>query len=257
MSLSSWFSLEGKVAVVTGGSSGIGRAIALTFAGAGADVTVCSRTPHKLESVAGEIRKLGRRSLAVPADITQKSAVDNLVQKTIGEFGKIDILVNNAGTGILLPLVDHEEEDWDLVMNTNLRGYYLCSRAVGKKMIEQRSGNIISISSVRGIEAFPGRASYCVSKAGVVMLTKVLALELVGYNIRANAIAPGFFKTELTLPRWKDAATRQKIAAEIPMGRWGELDEVASAALYLASGASSYVTGHTLVVSGGQACDSL
>ena len=255
MNLSSKYSLEDKVAIVTGAGRGIGKAISLGFADAGADVVVCSRTPEQLEEVAEEIKGCGRRALALPTDITKKKDVDNLVQKTINEFGKIDILVNNVGTGILLSMVDHEEEDWDLVMNTNLKGYYLCSRAVGKKMMEQKSGNIISISSVRGLEAFPGRASYCISKAGVIMLTKVMAVELVGYNIRANAIAPGFFKTELTMPRWEIPEERQKIIAGIPMGRWGEMDEIASAALFLASDASSFVTGHTLVVSGGEACD--
>ena len=255
MNLSSKYSLEGKVAIVTGAGRGIGKAISLGFAEAGADVVVCSRTPEQLNEAVKEIKKLGRRTLAVPADITKKADVDNLVQKTMDEFGKIDILVNNAGTGVLLPLVDQEEDDWDLVMNTNLRGYYLCSRAVAKKMIEQKSGNIISISSVRGLEAYPGRASYCVSKSGVIMLTKVMAVELAGYNIRANAIAPGFFKTELTMPRWEIPEERQKITAGIPMGRWGEMEEIASAALFLASDASSFVTGHTLVVSGGEACD--
>jgi len=255
MNLSTKYSLEDKVAIVTGAGRGIGKGISLGFAEAGAEVVVCSRTPEQLKGTVEEIKKYGRRTLAVPTDITKKADVDNLVQKTVDEFGKIDILVNNAGTGILLPLVEHEEEDWDLVMNTNLRGYYLCSQAVGKKMIEQKSGNIISISSVRGLEAFPGRASYCVSKASVIMLTKVMAIELAGYNIRANAIAPGFFKTELTMPRWEIPEERQKITANIPMGRWGEMDEIASAALFLASDASSFVTGHTLVVSGGEACE--
>ena len=255
MSLSTKYSLEGKVAIVTGAGRGLGKAISLGFAGAGADVVVCSRTPEQLKGTAEEIKQHGRRTLAVPTDITKKADVDNLVQKTIDEFDKIDILVNNAGTGVILPLIDQEEDDWDLVMNTNLRGYYLCSRAVAKKMIERKSGNIINIASIRGIEAYPGRASYCVSKAGVIMLTKVMAVEMVGYNIRANAIAPGFVKTELTMPSWEDPETRQKLTAKIPMGRWGEMDEIASAALFLASDASSFVTGHTLVVSGGQACE--
>lgn len=247
------FSLEGRVAIVTGGSKGIGKAIALTFAEAGADMVVCSRALADLESVAEEIRRLGRRSLAVSADITQQAAVDNLVQKTIAEFGNIDILVNNAGIGILLPLVEHSEEDWDRVVDTNLKGYYLCSRAVGKRMIDQKKGNIISISSVRGLAAYPGRAGYCISKAGVIMLTRVLALELASYNIRANAIAPGFVRTELTRPLWDDPETLQRITAEIPLGRWADLSEITSVALFLASDASSYITGHTVLVSGGLA----
>jgi len=243
--------LEGKTAIVTGGSRGIGKAISLIFAEAGADVVICGRTIADLEAVAQEIRGLGRRCLAVPADITQKAAVDNLVRKTIDEFGVIDILVNNAGTGILLPLLEHSEEDWDRVIDTNLKGYYLCSRAVGRRMIDQKKGNIISISSIRGLEAYPGRGAYCVSKAGVIMMTRVLALELSSYNIRANAIAPGFVRTELTESSWADPKTREQITAQIPMGRWGTLNEIANVALFLASDASSYITGHTIVVSGG------
>jgi len=251
MSLPS-LSLEGKVAVVSGGSRGIGKAIALTFAEAGADVVVCSRdTDGKLEPTAEEIRKLGRRSLAVPTDITQKAAVDNLVQRTMDEFGAIDILVNDAGTLIRAPVVEHREEDWDKVMDTNLKGYYLCSQAVGKIMMDQKRGNIISITSMRGIVASSGRVSYSVSKAGVIMFTRVLALELASYNIRVNAIAPGWIRTELTQPLWSNPEALREIDATIPMGRWAMANEMANVALFLASDVSSYVTGHTLVADGG------
>ncbi len=244
-------SLEGQVAIVTGGGTGIGRGIALEFAKAGADVVVTSRKLANLEKVAEEVIALGRRSLAVRTDISRKTDVANLVQRVMDEFGAIDILVNNAGTIVRASLLEHSEEDWDAVLDTNLKGYYLCSQAVGRRMVERKKGNIINISSVRAITAAPGRASYCVSKAGVPMLTRVLALELAHYNIRANAIAPGWVKTNLNEVLWGDPETYKEITAKIPMGRWAELSEIASAALFLASDASSYMTGHTFVVDGG------
>jgi len=245
------FTLEGRVAIVTGGGTGIGRGIALEFAKAGADVVVASRWLAVLEEVSREVTALGRRSLAVQTDISRKADVDNLVQRVMDEFGSIDILVNNAGTVVREPLLKHSEQDWDTVLDTNLKGYYLCSQAVGRRMMEQKKGNIINIASIMGVKAARGRVSYSVSKAGVVMLTRVLALELVDYNIRVNAIAPGFVKTEINKVQWGDPNTYKQITATIPMGRWAELNEIASVALFLASGASSYVTGRTIVVDGG------
>ncbi len=246
-----YFSLEGQVAIVTGGGTGIGRSIALEFAKAGADVVVGSRKLANLEKVAEEVRALGKRSLAVPVDIAKKTEVDNLVQRVMDEFGSIDILVNNAGTIVRASLLEHSEQDWDRVLDTNLKGYYLCSQAVGRRMVEQKRGNIINISSIRGIAAAPGRASYAVSKAAVLMLTRVLALELASYNIRVNAIAPGWVKTELNKVQWSDPKAYKEITDPIPMGRWAELSAIASVALFLASDASSYITGHTIVVDGG------
>jgi len=247
-----YFSLEGRVAIITGGGTGIGRSIALEFAKSGADVVVTSRKLANLEKVAEEVRALGKHSLAIQTDISRKTDVDNMVQRVMDEFGVIDILVNNAGTIVRASLLEHSEEDWDAVLDTNLKGYYLCSQAVGKRMVEWKKGNIINIASVRAITADTGRASYCVSKAGVPMLTRVLALELAHYNIRANAIAPGWVKTNLNEVLWGDPETYKQIAAKIPMGRWAELSEIASVALFLASDASSYMTGHTIVVDGGQ-----
>jgi NAD(P)-dependent dehydrogenase (short-subunit alcohol dehydrogenase family) len=245
-------SLEGKIAIVTGGSRGIGRAIALAFAGAGADVVVCSRDlDGKLGTVAEEIKGLGRRSLAVPTDVMQKAALDNLVQKTMAEFGAIDILVNNAGTSVRKSVLEHTDEDWNKVIDTNLTSYFLCSRAVAKIMTQRKKGNIISIASVRGIQGASGRIGYNVSKAGVIMLTRVLALEFASDNIRVNAIAPGWIKTEMTAPLMNDPKACKEIDATIPMGRWAEPDEMANVALFLASDMSSYVTGHTLVADGG------
>jgi NAD(P)-dependent dehydrogenase (short-subunit alcohol dehydrogenase family) len=245
-------SLKGKVALVTGGSRGIGKGIALMFAEAGADVAICSRHLDELEVAAEEIRKLGRRALAVRADVTVKADVDNLIEKTVAEFGGIDILVNNAGTVIVKPLPEYAEEDWDRVLNTNLKSCYLCARAVSLKMIErQKGGNIINIASTRGIEAATGRIGYSVSKSAVFMLTRVLALELVGYGIRANSIAPGYVQTKLTEFLWKDPKIAAETVARVPMKRWGTVTDIASAALFLASDASSYMTGQAVVVDGG------
>ncbi len=246
-------SLEGQVAVVTGGRRGIGRVIALTFAEAGADVAVCDMVVEggEMEAVVEEIRKLGRRSLAVPVDITNKADVDNMVQRVMDEFGVIDILVNNVGIIVRASLLEHSEEDWDRVLDTDLKGYFLCCRAVGTKMVERKKGNIINIASVAAITAETGKAGYCVSKAGVVMLTRVLARELASHNIRVNAIAPGSVRTEMSKRLWSDPETYKQITAEIPMGRVAEPSDIASVALFLASDASSYVTGHTIVVDGG------
>jgi NAD(P)-dependent dehydrogenase (short-subunit alcohol dehydrogenase family) len=246
------FSLEGKVAIVTGGSKGIGREIALAFAEAGADVVVCSRAlDGQLEAVAGEIRKLGRRSLAIPTDITQKVSIDNMVKRTLDEFSVIDILVNNAGILVVTPFLEHSEEIWDLVMDTNLKGSLLCSQAVVRKMIDQKKGNIINMSSIRGLRAGRDRVAYCVSKAGVIMMTQVMALELAPYHIRVNAIAPGWIKTQLNERLWRDPGNRKKIEATVPLGHLAEPDTIAGAALFLASDVSSYITGHTLAVDGG------
>ena len=247
-------SLEGKVAIVTGGKRGIGKAIALAFAEAGADVVVCSRRVKdgELTAVADEIQRLGRRSLAVQADITKKTDIDNLVQKVMDEFGVIDVLVNNAAMNIMAPLLELREDGWDKVMNTDLKGYYLCSQVVGKIMAAQKTGNIINMASRGGLKASQNVGAYCIAKAGVVMLTRVLALELASYNIRVNAIAPGTVKTKFSEPFWKDPEMLKRSEAEIPLGYIPETSDIVGSALFLASDASSYITGHTIVVDGGR-----
>ncbi len=248
------FSLEGKTAIVTGGKRGIGRAIALAFAQAGADVAVCGRVIEdgELRAVADEIQRLGRRSLAIQADISRKTDVDNLVQRVMDQLGGIDILVNNAAISLSASLLDMPEDVWDETINTDLKGYYLCCQAVGKRMVERKKGSIISISSRVGIRAAINSGAYCVAKAGVLMLTRVLALELANYNVRVNAIAPGWVKTEMTKSHWSVPEALKQLESVIPMGRFGEPCEIAGAALFLASDASSYITGHTIVVDGGR-----
>lgn len=247
-------SLRGKVAIVTGAKRGIGRAIALGFAEAGADVVVCTREPEgdKLETVAKEIRKLGRRSLAIQADVSCKGDVDNLVQKTTDEFAVIDILVNNAGIIHRKSLLEHSEEDWDRVIGTDLKGSFLCAQAAGKIMIEQKRGNIINISSIRSVKVAPERGAYCIAKAGMAMLTKVLAVELAKYNIRVNSLAPGWVKTKQNEVIRRQPGGLNQILAEIPLGWMAEPSDMVGAALFLASDASRYITGQTIFVDGGQ-----
>ena len=247
------FSLKDKVAIVTGGSRGIGKAIALAFAQAGADVVVCSRTLPDLEKVAEEIRALGRKSLAVPTDIISKSSIDNMVNMTVQEFGTIDILVNNAvRLTISSPLLNLREDGWDKMMNIDLKGYYLCSQAAGKVMLNSEKGNIINIASTLAFRPLPEVGAYCIAKAGVVMLTKVLAVELAKYNIRANAIAPGLTKTKFSEEARSDLSWLRLREAANPLGRIAEPSDVVGAALFLACDASSYITGQTICVDGGQ-----
>ena len=248
------FSLEGKVAIVTGGKRGIGKAIALAFAEAGADVAVCSRVikDGELQAVANEIQGLGRRSLAVQADITRKTDVDNLVQRVVDEFTAIDILVNNAGIYFVdPPLLDVPEGDWDKIINVNLKGHYLCSQAVGKRMVDRKAGNIINIASELAIKPSSEAGVYCIAKAGVVMLTRVLAKELASYNIRVNAIAPGAARTKILEYLLSDPEALKQCEAQIPLGRIAEPGDIIGTALFLASEASSYITGHTILVDGG------
>ncbi len=248
------FSLEGKVALVTGSRRGIGEAIALTFAKAGADVGVADKVVEDgmLQAVADEIRKLGGRSLPIQTDITRETDVDNMVQKMIDEFGKIDILVNDAAVLISKPLLEQTLRDWDTTMDIDLKGYFLCSKAVSQKMIERKQGNIINMASTAAFKAGKLVGAYYVAKAGVVMLTKVLALELVSHNIRVNAIAPGVVRTELERHVWSNPELLKRTESGIPMGRLADPGDIVGAALFLACDSSSYMTGQTIILDGGR-----
>lgn len=247
------FSLQDRVAIVTGARRGIGKAIALTFARAGADVAVCDYVIEggELEAVAEEIRAIGRRSLAHQTDVSRKSEVDSFVKAVENELGPVDILVNNAGISRGSVLIQQTEEEWQAVIDTNLKGCFLCSQAVGKGMIERRKGNIINIASGAGIRGFAGRNAYNVSKAGIIMVTKVLARDLAKYGIRVNALAPTNLKTEMTRGLWENPKALAAEEARIPLGRLGEVDDMTGPALFLASDASSYITGDTIVIDGG------
>jgi len=247
------FTLKGRVSIVTGSRQGIGKAIALSLAGAGSDVVVCDYTVAngQLDTVAEEIQKLGQRSLAIQADVSRKADVDNLVHKVMDEFDAIDILVNNAGIIIRVPLMDTPEEDWDKVIDTDLKGYYLCAQAVGKKMMARKRGTIINIASSLGMKVQKKTGAYCIAKAGVIMLTRVLAVELGSYNIRVNAIAPGVVQTEFSKPLWGDPEIRKQREAMTPLGRFAEPADMVGTVLYLVSDFSGQVTGQTILVDGG------
>jgi NAD(P)-dependent dehydrogenase (short-subunit alcohol dehydrogenase family) len=248
----SFLSLEGKVALVTGGSRGIGRAIALTFADAGADVAVASRKLPDLEKVADEIRAMGRKALPVTAHARKVDDLEKLVQQVTGEFGRIDILVNNAATNPAMgPIVETEEAVYDHIMETNLKGYFMLSRFVGQGMRDRKSGNIINISSAGGVSPAEGLGPYCISKAGINMLTKAMALELGPYNIRVNAIAPRIVKTDFSKALWTNEKLMDMEFKFTPLKVVATPEEIAQIALLLASGATNYMTGHILTVNGG------
>ena len=246
------FRLDGKVALVTGGSRGIGKAIALGLAEAGADIIIASRKLPNLEAAAHEISQTGRRVLTVAANVRHLPEVDDLVQKSLGEFGRIDIVVNNAGTNPVFGSVFNvEEKAWDVIMGLNLKSYFFLSQAVGKIMREKGGGTIINISSEDSVRPEVGLGVYSISKAGINMLTQVLAQEWGQYNIRVNTIAPGIVKTSFSVTLWENPV-RAKVATDsTALGRLAESDDMVNAAIYLASDASSYVTGQLLLIDGG------
>ncbi|WAM35253.1 3-oxoacyl-[acyl-carrier-protein] reductase [Caldicellulosiruptor acetigenus] len=242
--------LKDKVALITGASRGIGRAIALKFAQNGANVIInYSSSQSQAEELKEEIEKIGTKAMIIKCDVSNADEVSQMFSQVEKEFGRLDILVNNAGItkdGLILRM---NEEDFDKVIAINLKGAFLCARAAAKMMVKQRSGNIINISSVVGIAGNIGQANYAASKAGIIGLTKSLAKELASRNIRVNAIAPGFIKTDMT--EVLSDKVKEVMLSSIPLGRFGEADEVANVALFLASNLSSYITGQVIVVDGG------
>jgi NAD(P)-dependent dehydrogenase (short-subunit alcohol dehydrogenase family) len=253
MSILSKFSLEGKVALVTGGKRGLGRAMALGFADAGADVAICSRvlTDGELEATADDIRRLGRRALAIQADVSCKADVERMVNQVESEFGTIDILVNNAGQFIEIANMELSEEDWDAVHATHLKGSFLCSQAAGRVMIKHNKGAIINIASLVGIRPIPKPGGYTAAKGGLIMFTESMAMELAPHKIRVNAIAPGFTKTKMNDRITQHPEILKKFQQAIALGRIGETEEIATTAIFLASEAAGYITGTTIIADGG------
>ncbi len=248
--------LDHKVAIITGGGTGIGQSIALEFAKEGADVVVCSRNMANLGKVVEEIKALGRRSLAIATDVGVKEQVQNMVKQTVDKFSRVDILVNNAGVLRRGPLLEVTEQDWDEVMDTDLKGVFLCTQAVAKRMIEQKYGKIINISSICGRGgALPRLSSYSAAKAGVIQLTKSAALELSPYGININAIAPGAVITPITYFQRTPEQVEQFMEDSKKLsvlGRLGDTQDIANLALFLASDDSSFICGETIAIDGGR-----
>ncbi|MED4831699.1 3-oxoacyl-[acyl-carrier-protein] reductase [Geobacillus stearothermophilus] len=242
--------LEGKIALVTGASRGIGRAVALELARQGANVVVnYAGSEAKANEVVEMIRSLGREAIAVQADVARAEDVERLVKTALDQFGRLDILVNNAGITRDNLLMRMKEEEWDAVINTNLKGVFLCTKAVTRPMMKQRGGRIINIASVVGVIGNPGQANYVAAKAGVIGLTKTAARELASRNITVNAVAPGFITTDMTEALSEEL--KGEMLKQIPLARFGEPDDVARVVAFLASDAAGYMTGQTLHVDGG------
>jgi NAD(P)-dependent dehydrogenase (short-subunit alcohol dehydrogenase family) len=247
----SLFDLTDRVAMVTGGSRGLGRGMALALAAVGAHVVPVSRTRAGVEAVAEEVRALGRRALPLTADITDETQVQEMVQRAIKEFDRIDILINSAGTVLLKPTPEYPVEEWERVIRVNLEGTFLCCKEVGKVMIQQRRGKIINMSSVRGLQGRANDPAYPASKGAVNLLTRSLAIEWAPMGISVNAIAPTFIRTDLNASLLEDSQVRDWVLSRIPMGRLGQIWDLFGAAVFLASPASDFITGHVLYVDGG------
>ena len=248
--------LKGKYAIVTGSASGIGREIVLTLAAEGASVTVADWNAEGAEAVAREIASSGGTARAAQVDVTDSGLVEELVSSTVAAYGSVDILVNVAGFGFNSPIVDMAEEDWDRVLGVNLKGQFLCCRAVGRRMIEQGTGGrIINIASTAANNARYAGGAYCAAKAGVVQLTKVLALELGEFGITVNSVGPGFTETPATVESSEEY--RENFFAQVPAQRFGQPRDIANAVLFLASPASSYVNGQAIYVDGGYSAGKL
>ncbi len=241
--------LDGKVALITGAAQGIGKAIALMLAKNGADIVVSDINLEKAQETSREIEAMGRRSMAIKVDVSKSEEVEQMVEKIINEFGKIDILVNNAGITRDKLILRMTEEDWDAVLNVNLKGTFNCTKAVIRHMSKQKSGKIVNIASVSGEMGNPGQANYSASKAGVIGFTKTIAREFAQRGINVNAIAPGYIETPMTdiLPE----KVKEELKKMIPLERLGKPEDVAQAVLFLVSEASSYITGQVLNVNGG------
>lgn len=249
--LGTLFGLGGQVALVTGGGKGIGRELALALAAAGADIVVASRTLSEVESTSAEIGRMGRRSLAHRLDVTDPRSSQDLVQCVQAELGHLDILVNCAGYVAVRPALEVVESEWDIMVDTNLKGLFFCCQAAGRVMVEQGRGKIINIASALGLVGLEDRAAYAASKGGVIQLTRALAVEWAPYNITVNAIAPTTTMTGETRHFYADAASYAAKARDIPLRRLGTPDDLVGAVVFLASPAADFVTGHTLVVDGG------
>jgi 2-deoxy-D-gluconate 3-dehydrogenase len=243
--------LDGRAAIVTGASRGLGRAMALALAGAGADVALASRSVAGLEVTARAIEKLGRRALVVPTDVTVYSQVEALVERAAQTLGRLDILVNNSGIASVIPAAEMPPEDFRRTVEVNLVGVFNGCRAAAGRLIAQKSGKIINLASVLGASGLPGYAAYSASKGGVIALTRALAVEWARYNIQVNAMAPGWFVTDMNSQAFDDPKVRERLLRDVPARRTGRLEEIGPLVVYLASPASDYMTGQAVFLDGG------
>lgn len=247
------FSLQGKVAIVTGASRGIGRSIALGFAGAGAAVTLAARSVDDLETLKKEIEADGGRALVAQTDVRDRESLQAMVDATVAEFGKVDVLVNNAGgSNFMAPIVTMRPEGWEKIRGLNYDSVFHATQIAAQAMLGNGSGSIINIASVAGIQGAPTLSMYSAAKGGVRLFTQAVAKELASSNVRVNCIAPGWIDTPLNEWATSDESTKAELVKMIPMGRMGTPEEIVGAAVFLASDAASFVTGTTLVVDGGQ-----
>jgi NAD(P)-dependent dehydrogenase (short-subunit alcohol dehydrogenase family) len=244
--------LAGKTALVTGASRGIGRAIAVGYATAGADLAVSARTAEALAETVEAVEALGRKAFVVPADVTDRDAVQAMVRDAIAALGHLDVVVNNAGgTAFMAPFTDLRFDGWTKVMRLNTESIVHVMQAVGPHLLERGAGSVVNVASVAALGGTPALAPYGASKAAVVSLTQSVAIEWASRGVRVNALCPGWTATDLNRALWSDEATSAAMTAHIPMGRWGRAEEMVGAAVFLASDSASYVTGQTLVVDGG------
>lgn len=237
--------------MITGSSKGLGHTAALALAKAGADIAVCGRNQNDIDTVVDEIKVLGRKAAGFSFDVTMKTSVDEGVESIMSHFGRIDILVNNAGINHRMPVLDYPEDEWDRVINTNLKSYFLVSQAVVPQMIERGYGKVINMSSIFGHVALPTQLAYASSKGGVEQMTKVMALEWAKPGVRVNAIAPTYFETDLVNQIRDDKERFNFINDRTPMGRWGYVEELEGVVIFLASAASDFITGQSLLIDGG------
>lgn len=245
------FDLKDRIAIVTGGSRGIGKATAELLSHYGAKIVIADILEEESVNTANEITKKGGEAIAIKTDVSNKKDIENLIDATIKKFGRVDILVNNAGIYKAAPTEEVSEEEWARVLDINLKGYFLCAQVVGREMIKQKYGRIVNISSIAGLSGFSNSAAYCASKAAIILLTKTLAIDWAKYNIRVNAICPGVIKTAMTDPLLKDTGFQEMIKQRVPLSREGKPEEIAAGVLFLVSDASSYMTGHAMIIDGG------
>jgi len=245
------FDLSGRVALVTGASKGLGKAMALALAKAGADLALYARDVEGLKAVKAAVEEEGRRAEFFAVDVLDKACIDRSVEETLSTLGHIDILVNNAGVNVRKPVLELSPDEWDLVLSTNLKGYLLMAQAVVPHMISRCRGKVINMASILGTVALPTQVAYASSKGGVIQMTKVMALEWAKQGIQVNAIGPTYFETPLVAQLRNDPERFQFIVDRTPMGRWGQPDELAGVVIFLASKASDFITGQTIFVDGG------